>query len=90
MKKKFTTNRKWVPNKEYNAQRQAVFLKSNGLCFWCGCCIVYKNWELDHRIPYSLGGKAGSNLNAVCRECNKRKGILLPEEFALIMSKDLL
>lgn len=67
-------------------ERQTVLARQSGRCEWCGKPLG-EHWHLDHHIPQSRGGsRALSNLRAVCPTCNQRKGVLLPEEFALIMS----
>lgn len=52
--------------------RRAVLLKSNGLCVFCGSD---KHITIDHIKPVKLGGTNDiSNLQALCRKCNSRKG----------------
>lgn len=71
--------------------RDEVFRLSNGKCFWCACHLPEKGWHLDHLIPYSKNGTDElSNLRATCEFCNLSRGTRSAEEFAEIMSRDLL
>ncbi len=41
----------------------------------CGAKLTLKNWEADHIIPYSKGGKTENwNGQALCSTCNREKG----------------
>jgi 5-methylcytosine-specific restriction endonuclease McrA len=68
----------------------AVFSKTNGTCFYCGCqlppdtCFLddggkivssQRNWHIDHMVPLSKGGTYDiENLVPSCRKCNLDKG----------------
>ena len=51
--------------------RVAVFVRDGGRCRRCRSAT---NLELDHLIPVSKGGSSDeSNLQTLCRRCNRRK-----------------
>jgi hypothetical protein len=51
--------------------RIAVFVRDGGRCRRCRSAT---NLELDHLIPLSKGGSSDeSNLQTLCRRCNRRK-----------------
>ena len=57
------------------AIRLAVFARDGGRCADCG-----SGFELqyDHVIPLALGGGSGvDNLQLLCADCNRRKGVAL-------------
>ena len=58
---------KGMKQKAYNAQ--------SGRCRHCGKHGSMKDMEADHIVPYSKGGKTTySNLQILCRPCNRSKG----------------
>jgi hypothetical protein len=63
------------------ALRKKVHSKTGGKCFYCEVTLEY-DWEMDHYIPVSKGGKnAIENLVPACRTCNQTKKDTLPHEF---------
>ena len=51
-----------------------LFMEQDHCCAQCGKEIGFGDWELDHNIPYSLGGRtARGNLALLCRPCNRMK-----------------
>jgi 5-methylcytosine-specific restriction endonuclease McrA len=54
------------------------------ICHWCGqSCEVY---ETDHVIPISKGGRHDlSNIVISCSPCNRKKGVMMPDEFLEMM-----
>jgi hypothetical protein len=51
--------------------RVAVFVRDGGRCRKCHSA---RNLELDHLVPVSRGGGSEeSNLQTLCRRCNRRK-----------------
>jgi 5-methylcytosine-specific restriction endonuclease McrA len=57
-------------------------------CNYCRVNLADTQWELDHYIPLSRGGKnVFENLVASCMICNRMKSNLLPDEFVKIVSK---
>ena len=58
---------KGMKQKAYNAQ--------GGRCRHCGKHGSMKDMEADHIVPYSKGGRTTySNLQILCRPCNRSKG----------------
>lgn len=63
------------------ANRKKIFAITNGHCFYCGCKIELQNFQMDHFIPKSRGGKDKNNLVPACRDCNILKCDLSVDEF---------
>jgi HNH endonuclease len=52
--------------------RRAVFIRDGCACVQCGALDLL---ELDHVIPFSLGGPdTVANLRVLCRRCNRKRG----------------
>ena len=63
------TKRKPIPK----AVREAVFKRDNYCCVKCGST---KNLEVDHKVSLANGGTDHiDNLQTLCRDCNRRKGV---------------
>lgn len=61
-------------------ERQVVFDKTYGKCFYCGCDLI-GNWHVDHFKPFSVGGTDFiDNLVPSCRKCNILKSANLPSD----------
>ncbi|MEK7355656.1 MAG: HNH endonuclease [Bdellovibrionota bacterium] len=53
--------------------RHALFIRDRGCCGNCGST---RNIEIDHIVPFALGGSNDlENLRLVCRSCNQRSAI---------------
>lgn len=71
-----------------NKERQQIFDKSDGHCWYCGCNLG-KKWHKDHVIPvYRRYGEIEKpeldtidNLVPSCPPCNLFKGVFSIEEF---------
>jgi len=51
-------------------------------CYWCGYHLTYEISTIEHIKPVSMGGEdCLSNCKIACKKCNKKRGILTPEEF---------
>ncbi len=62
--------------------RKTIFRLYGDQCFGCGCS---ENLKIDHVYPQSRGGTAAfRNLQALCEDCNQRKGDLEPEEIEVV------
>lgn len=56
------------------AQRQVIFRKYKGICQKCGKQCGWNDWEADHIIPWSKGGKTEiENGQVLCPICNAQK-----------------
>ena len=63
------TKRKPIPK----AVREEVFKRDNYCCVKCGST---KNLEVDHDESLANGGTDHiDNLQTLCRDCNRRKGV---------------
>lgn len=76
---------------------RAVFKKTGGKCFYCGCVLPEdtddydeqglvvmstRNWHIDHATPRSRGGSNKiDNLFPSCCSCNLAKSNMTQEEF---------
>ena len=57
-------------------ERNEIYRRADGTCQYCGAPIDGDNWEADHVIPFSLGGRTAIDNGALsCAPCNRRKGI---------------
>ena len=53
--------------------RKLVFIRDNYCCVKCGS---KKNLEIHHIIPHAKGGSSRlENLQLLCRDCNRKKGV---------------
>lgn len=69
---------------------RATFLRDNFTCQECGFHQMredrpwlpdFSNLECDHIIPLARGGETTmDNLQTLCKECNRKKGIKVPED----------
>lgn len=56
------------------AQRQVIYRRGNGICKMCGVHCDWNNWEADHIVPWSRGGKTEiENGQVLCPSCNSKK-----------------
>ena len=55
--------------------KRKAYNEQKGICPHCHKHFEYNQMEGDHVVPWSQGGKTEySNLQMLCRECNRRKG----------------
>lgn len=61
--------------------RRAVLARDGDRCVYCGG--IDGPFHLDHRLPWSRGGRhTVENLAVSCRDCNLAKSALTDDEFA--------
>ena len=66
-----------------DVRRHRQVQRQNCTCLYCGTAITTTTCELDHIVPRRGGGSSqGSNLVAVCRECNASKAHRIFAEWA--------
>ena len=73
-----------------NIARRAVWAKSNGQCWYCGCEVQFgsKDFTIDHFIPSSKGGLTElDNLFPCCKLCNTIKRNRTIDEFRSYLAK---
>lgn len=75
----FTGDEKVLSKRTFSPlQRERAYLKQKGICPICGEHFTLKQMEADHIIPWSKGGKTvDSNLQMLCKKCNKDKSSAL-------------
>lgn len=55
---------------------------ARGICHYCNKMFPPSELTMDHLIPIIRGGKSSrGNVVPACKECNSRKGYLLPLEW---------
>lgn len=55
---------------------------ARGVCHYCGGEFPPSELTMDHLVPIIRGGKSSQgNVVVACKECNSRKGYLLPLEW---------
>lgn len=56
-------------------QKAVIFRLGNGVCAICGKKVTEDEFEADHKVPHSKGGKTQiANGQILCSTCNKVKG----------------
>ena len=64
-------------------QRNALYLAADGICVGCGVDLP-SNWHADHIDPWSKTKRTNVHeMQALCPNCNRRKGVLKMEEFVM-------
>ena len=71
-----------------NLERIMVYEKMNGHCAYCGTPLKFKEMQVDHVKPFSMGGtNTLDNLLPACRSCNHYKSNCTLESFRLSLTK---
>ncbi len=64
------------------AMRRRILERDDYTCHYCGERKPVSQLEVDHILPHSRGGAGDeSNLVTACRECNRDKSDMTPEEW---------
>lgn len=60
-------------------ERRALWIIQHGYCAGCGA-LLQPGWHADHVVPFAHGGETDLvNAQALCPECNRRKGASMYE-----------
>ena len=79
-----------------NKKRRAIYEKSNGHCWYCGCKLPEKGWHADHFEPIRRNWDGTclfperdieENKVPACASCNNMKGSYDVEIFREIVSE---
>jgi len=61
--------------------RTNIWLRDKGKCQYCGMDVALKDYQKDHVVPQSRGGKTTwENIVCSCSTCNQRKADRTPRE----------
>ena len=62
--------------------KELLHPRQNGKCMYCGVKLRKGDGQVDHKMPFSRGGKeTPANMQLLCGPCNTRKGDLSHGEF---------
>ncbi len=65
------------------ADLRGVILESGGRCRWCGASVLGAEFEIDHVLSLSRGGRnTPDNLALTCPDCNRQKSDKHPARYA--------
>jgi len=69
------------------AQKIAIFIADQGICYLCGKKLTWEDYEPDHVESVKNGGSNDVlNGRASCVNCNKRKGAMSYEAFTALQN----
>lgn len=63
------------------ANRQAILVRDNYACFYCGRALTESNYVIEHVISRPEGNNTYRNLVAACLDCNNRKNDIPADDF---------
>jgi 5-methylcytosine-specific restriction endonuclease McrA len=67
-----------------NVDRRVVYDRDGGVCYLCENKVNFEEMHAEHVIPLARGGNHSyDNVKTACADCNLRKGMKTPEEFAV-------
>lgn len=73
------------------AEREAVYLKTNGHCAYCGRRLRFEEMQVDHVRPLARyvnpGPDTVENMLPACRSCNHYKGSNTLEGFRAMLER---
>ena len=75
-------NRRRQPRSIPDDLRRAVIARDQSTCAYCNKQVWGKRLHIDHKQPWSRGGKTEyENLQVTCWQCNKEKGDMTDKEY---------
>lgn len=61
-----------------------LMVEAENTCSYCGIEVPPMGGSFDHVVPYGHGGaNSKDNIVRCCLDCNRRKGLMTPEELAV-------
>ena len=62
--------------------KQTIFIRDRGRCYYCNKRLTLKESTLDHKVPVKRSGiSVLDNVVTSCKWCNQDKGMLTDEEY---------
>ena len=80
----------WVKRKKHSVpfSRRNIYTRDGGECQYCGKDLQKSEYQLEHVVPRSRGGKSTwTNIVCACLRCNKRKNNMTPAEAGMKLLK---
>ncbi|SHJ93113.1 HNH endonuclease [Paramaledivibacter caminithermalis] len=66
--------------------KRYIYTRHNGICYFCGKKLLFRQVSLDHYFPKSKGGPDDIfNLVCSCKRCNKYKKSFIPNDYKEVM-----
>jgi hypothetical protein len=73
-------------NKKVIYNRRNIYRRDNGYCQYCAKKVKSDDWEIDHVLPKSRGGKSSfDNVVLCCTKCNRKKANRTPSEAGMLL-----
>ena len=71
--------------------RENIYARDRGCCQYCGGHVTADDWEYEHVVPRSQGGKTGwTNIVVACTACNQKKANRTPAQAGMrLLSKPM-
>ncbi len=80
-----------VPRQKQLVNKKNIYLRDGYSCQYCGSKLPSNQLTWDHIVPESRGGKKEwTNLVACCRQCNRTKDDMTPEEAGMPLLRKIL
>ena len=74
--------------KNPKCNRRNLYLRDESTCQYCGKHGEYKDFEIEHIVPQSRGGRTEwTNVVLSCTKCNQKKSNRTPEEAGMKLIK---
>ncbi|WP_432661974.1 HNH endonuclease [Wukongibacter baidiensis] len=66
--------------------KRYIYLRDDGICYFCDKGLKFKQISIDHYLPKSKGGPDDIyNLVCSCKRCNKDKKSTVPDDYKEVM-----